>query len=173
MNKKPNLRNYTTSIPEEKTIMEIEQILAQFGASAILKDYHGDESVKAISFKVKTEHGEMPFKIPMDDKQIAQYRSEQFTGYTKKENTKKDLVTARKIGWRIIKDWIHSQLSIVQLRLVKVEEVFLPYMFNYQTNKTFYKMLEEKKFKGMLLENSQPDSKTTHESEIHTSLNRD
>ncbi len=152
MTKQPNLRNYTTTIPEEKTIMEIEQILTQFGASAILKDYRGDGSVKAISFKVNTEHGEMPFKIPMDDKQIAQYRSEQFIGYTKKENTKNDLDTARRIGWRIIKDWIHSQLSITQLGLVKVQEVFLPYAYNYQTKKTFYETLEEKKFDGMLLE---------------------
>ena len=169
MAKKPNLKNYTTAIPEGKTIMEIEQILAQFRATAILKDYQEDGSVKAISFKIMTEYGEMPFKIPMDDRAIAKYRSEQFTGYIKKENTKNDLDTARKIGWRIIKDWIHSQLSIVQLRLVKVEEVFLPYMFNYNTNKTFYKMLEEKKFKGMLLEdkNNQSDS-NTKEAELPT-----
>ncbi len=153
MTKKPNLRNYTTQIPEGKTIMEIEQILTQFGATSILKDYRGDSSVKAISFKVMTEHGEMPFKIPMNDKAVAEYRSEQFTGYTKKENTKNDLDTARRIGWRIIKDWIHAQLSITQLGLVKVQEVFLPYAYNYQTQKTFYETIEEKKFEGMLLEN--------------------
>ena len=157
MSKKPNLRNYTTTIPESRTIMEIEQILTQFGASAILKDYRGDSSVKAISFKVNTGHGEMPFKIPMNDKAVAQYRSEQFTGYTKKENTKNDLDTARRIGWRIIKDWIHAQLSITQLGLVKVQEVFLPYAYNYQTEKTFYETLEEKKFQGMLLENKTDD----------------
>ena len=150
--KKPNLRNYTTQISEEKTIMEIEQILARFGASAILKEYRGDGSVKSISFKVKMELGEIPFKIPMNDKSVAQYRSEQFIGYTKKNNVKNDLDTARRIGWRIIKDWIHSQLSIVQLGLVKVQEVFLPYMYDYSKEKTFYEILEEKKFKGMLLE---------------------
>ena len=69
------------------------------------------------------------------------------------ENVKNDLDTAQKIGWRIIKDWIHSQLSITQVGLVKVQEVFLPYAYNYQTEKTFYETLEEKKFQGMLLEN--------------------
>ncbi len=157
MQKKPNLRNYTTSISEEKTIMEIEEIMILFGATAILKDYRGDGSVKAISFKVVTEHGEMPFKIPMDDRKIAQYRSEQFTGWRKKDNAKTDLKTARMIGWRIIKDWIHSQLSITQLRLVKVEEVFLPYVWNPIKNKTFYQMLEEKKFQGMLIEDKTDD----------------
>lgn len=149
---KPNLMNYTTEIPESKTIAEIEQILAKFGASAILKEYRGDGSVRSISFKVRTDHGEMPFKIPMNDQQVAQYLSEQWKGWRKQENVKNDLDAARRIGWRIIKDWIHAQLSIVNLRLVKVEEVFLPYAYNYNTNKTFFETLEEQKFKGMLLE---------------------
>lgn len=153
MTKKPNLKNYTTQIPENKTIMEIEQILSQFGATAILKDFRGDGSVSSISFKVRTEHGEMPFKIPMNDRQVAEYRSKQFSGYRKVMNTKNDLDTARRIGWRIVKDWIHAQLSITQLGLVKVQEVFLPYAYNYQTKKTFYETLEKKKFTGMLLEN--------------------
>ena len=156
---KPNLKNYTTTIPESRTIMEIEQILSLFGATAILKDFRGDGSVKALSFKVMTEHGEMPFKIPMNDKAIAQYRSEQFTGYTKKQNTLNDLDSARRIGWRIIKDWVHAQLSIVQLKLVKVQEVFLPYIYNPIEEKTFYQQIEEKQFKGMLLEDKQNEEK--------------
>ena len=165
MKKNPNLKNYTTTIPVSKTIMEIEQILTKFGASAIFKEYHMDERVKSISFEIITEHGKIPFKIPMNDNAIAQYRSEQFTGYSKKKNVKEDLDTASMIGWRIIKDWIHSQLSIVQLRLVKVEEVFLPYIFNYKTNKTFYEMIEEKKFKGLLLENKNTDNLTYEKEE--------
>ena len=149
---KAKLKNYTTEVAEGKTMMEIEHILTQFGAISILKDYRGDGSCKAISFKVNTEYGEMPFKIPMDDRAVAQYLSEQFKGGNKRANVASDLDTARRIGWRIIKDWIHSQLSIVQLKLVKVEEVFLPYAYNYITEKTFYQTLEDKKFSGLLLE---------------------
>ncbi len=151
---KPNLKNYTTTIPSEKSIMEIEQILTKFGASAILKDYNGDGSVKAISFYIVTEHGKMPFKMPMNDRQIAQYLSEQYSGYTKKENVKNDIDAARRIGWRILKDWIHSQLSLINIGLAKVQEVFLPYAYDYNQEKTFYEILEEKKFKGLLLEDS-------------------
>ena len=149
--KQPNLKNYTTNVPEEKSILEIEQILAAFGATAILKDYSGDGGVKSISFKVLTEHGEMPFKIPMNERKIATYRASTYSRYYDKERVQKDLKTARMIGWRILKDWIHSQLSIVQLQLVKVEEVFLPYMYNAKEEKTFYEILEEKKFAGLML----------------------
>jgi len=150
--KKINLKNYTTSVPEERSIMEIEQLLAKFGASAILKDYSGDGTVKAISFKISTEHGEMPFKLPMKEREIVQYRVDEVEGEKAKENRKKDYKTARQIGWRIIKDWLHSQLSLVQLNMVKVQEVLLPYVYNYSTSKTFYETIEENKFKGMLLE---------------------
>lgn len=155
MKNKPNLKNYSTSVPESKSISEIEQILVKFGASAIFKEYNGDGSTKAISFQVKTEHGNMPFKIPMNDRAIAKYLSEQYERDSKCKEVESDLDTARRIGWRIFKDWIHAQLSIVQLKQVKVEEVFLPYAFNYETGKTFYETIESNKFKGLLLENKQ------------------
>ncbi len=150
MKKMPNLKNYTTSISSVKSVMEIEQLLGAFGAIAILKEYSGDGCVKSLSFKILTEHGEMPFKLPLKERHIAEYRARQVSALSAKESRKNDLETARRIGWRIIKDWLHSQLSLIQFNMVKPEEVLLPYLYNTVEDKTFYEILKEKQFRGLL-----------------------
>lgn len=52
-----SLKNYTTSISVEKTIGEIEQILAKHGAKKILKDYDASGNITAVSFMIGTPHG--------------------------------------------------------------------------------------------------------------------
>jgi len=55
--------NYTTEIAVETTILDIEKILAKGGADKILKEYDGAGNILAVSFMVKTEQGNLPFKI--------------------------------------------------------------------------------------------------------------
>ena len=64
--------NYTTKIPVEKTISEIEKMLADSGASKILKDYDNNSNVESISFKLMTEKGELSFKLPMNVESVLQ-----------------------------------------------------------------------------------------------------
>lgn len=35
---------------------------------------------------------------------------------------------AYRVAWRILRDWLHSQLSIIATEQVKPEQVFLPYL---------------------------------------------
>ena len=60
------LLNYTTQIPVEKTIAEIEKMLAEGGANKILKEYDNDGHIESIAFKLLTSKGELPFKLPMN-----------------------------------------------------------------------------------------------------------
>ena len=53
---KIGILNYTTQVKVEKTISEIEKILADHGANKILKEYE-DGDIVAISFMIKTEKG--------------------------------------------------------------------------------------------------------------------
>ena len=43
-------------------------------------------------------------------------------------------------------DWLEAQLALYFLQMVKIEEIFLPYMYNQRTGKTMFQMLEEKGF---------------------------
>ena len=151
--------NYTTNIPVEKTIAEIEKMLADSGAERILKDYDNEGQIESMSFIINTEKGKLPFKLPMNIKSVMQVINNQ-TGEYKKTTygqtrviPKKfynDLDQARRVGWRIIKDWLEAQLAIFFLQMVKIEEIFLPYMYNSKTDKTMFEMLEEKGFDKLI-----------------------
>lgn len=156
------LLNYTTSIPVEKTVGEIEKMLADSGAQKILKEYDGSGSVTSISFIIDTEKGVLPFRLPMNVRAVMQVinnQSEQYVGkgYSRHRVIPKKMVNdmeqAKRVGWRIIKDWLEAQLALIFLQMVKVEEIFLPYMWNERSGKTVFEMLEEKNFNFKQLEN--------------------
>src|SRR3990167_2888146 len=58
------VRNYTTKIATEKTIMEIETILVKFGAGGIYKEYIG-RKINSIMFYIEYKGQKIPFKIPL------------------------------------------------------------------------------------------------------------
>jgi hypothetical protein len=58
-----SIANYTTSIAVDKTVAEIQRLLAAAKASAILSEF-SDGLCSAISFRVKTEFGVLTFRLP-------------------------------------------------------------------------------------------------------------
>ena len=157
---KLGILNYTTQIKVEKTIGEIESILASHGANKILKEYDGSGNIEAISFVINTKHGHMPVKLPMNVRAVMQVinnQTEEFTGPTYKRRRvvpvrmKNDFDQARRVGWRIIKDWLEAQLALISLDMVKIEEIFLPYIIGID-GKTLYEKINDQGFKGFLIE---------------------
>jgi hypothetical protein len=150
--------NYTTTIPVEKTISEIEKMLSQSGAAKILKEYDDTGNVISISFTIMTESGELPFKLPMNGAAVLQVLKDQSGTYKRTTYGQKRVVPkskanreqADRVGWRIIKDWLEAQLALFFLQMVKIEEIFLPYMYNDRTGKTMFQILEQKNFKFQL-----------------------
>ena len=152
--------NYTTQIKPEKTIAEIETMLAQTGANKILKDYDGEGNVETISFMIETPQGIVPVKLPLKLKAVMQVINTQTGEYRRTNSGQKrvipqryynDMDQARRVGWRIIKDWLEVQLALIQLEMVKFQEIFLPYIIR-KDGKTVYEEIEAQGFKDLLLE---------------------
>lgn len=144
---KLSIKNYTTSIKIEKTINEIEQCLAQNGASSIFKMYDSEGLPMALAFQIIIDGKEIAFKLPMKAEKILIVLEK-----SNIQNRYKNIEQARRTGWRIIKDWVESQIALYQINLVKFEEIFLPYMYNLKTNKTLFEQLERNNF-NLQLEN--------------------
>ena len=163
--------NYSTEIPVERTIAEIEKLLSSNKAQRILKEYDGSGTVTSISFIINTDYGPMPFKLPMNTKAVMQVINNQTEQFVTRRSgrdrvvSKKywnDMEQAKRVGWRIIKDWLEAQCALLQLQMVKIQEIFLPYVV-MKDGKTFYEQIEEKKFKGMLLIEDSSDGGNYHE----------
>lgn len=139
------LKNYTTKISVEKTMMEIEKILSQHGATHIFKMYN-DGTPTALAFRCKVGEQIIPFKLPMEEEKILMI----FKNAVNKGKIPKrywnDYEQARRTGWRIVKDWISSQMALIEINLAKFEEIFLPYMYDEIKDQTLFEKMEENNF---------------------------
>lgn len=130
------ISNYTTKIQPDTTIGEISRMLSRFGATRIITDYH-DGEVKSLQFMLQVKGTMIFFQLPANaegvlktlerDKAPRQYRT---------------VDQARRVAWRIIRDWIESQLAIVDAGQAQMAEVFLPYAIA-QDGQTLYQQLEK------------------------------
>ena len=50
---------------------------------------------------------------------------------------------AEKVAWRILKDWVDAQMALIEIEMVKMEEVFLPYTIIDNFGTTVYERLEQ------------------------------
>ena len=52
---------------------------------------------------------------------------------------------AYRVAWRIIKDWVEAQLSLLETEMVKMEEIFLPCVIAH-SGQTVYQVMAERHF---------------------------
>lgn len=142
--------NYTTQIAAEKTVAEIQTMLAKARAQAVMTEYDTGGVLCAINFRILTHNGLMSFKLPCDAQKIFQVLVRQ--SITPKLKTREQ---AARVSWRILKDWLEAQLALVSAQMADIEQVFLPYAQD-ETGATLYEVLRDRKFKGLALPAPQP-----------------
>ena len=128
------LLNYTTKVDARKTISEIQEVLAKHGAKAVLTEYGDYGIVEAVSFKVMTPHGELSIRLPVDPDAVLKVLYRQERG----AHVRVDRAQAVKVAWRILKDWIEAQMAIIETEMVRMEQVFLPYVVVAEDGRTLY-----------------------------------
>lgn len=130
--------NYTTKIDPEQTISEIQKMLSKHNVTGMYTEYDGP-NVSAVSFKILVDGRPMGFKLPCNWRSVEQIFKDQDSGKrkrTRRWNIKtgqyEAVVTDYKdqsirTAWRVIKDWIEAQLALVEINMVTLPQVFLPY----------------------------------------------
>lgn len=135
--------NYTTTVDSFKTVSEIEYILMKHKAKSIMKNYEG-ESITGLSFLIDTGIQQIPVKLPVKVDECLKVLKKE-----KKENPRKQIKDTRnqaeRVAWRILKDWVEAQMALLDIEMVRFEEIFLPYI-ETGNGQTVYERLEEKKF---------------------------
>ena len=134
------IANYTTSVDALKSVGEIQGILVGHGATSIMINYAKDKTIESLSFIVETPHGHLPFRLPVNANAVLKVLEEQgcpprYANYPQ----------AVRVAWRIIKDWVRAQMALLETEMVKIEQVFLPYMMASK-NKTLYEVMKDRNF---------------------------
>lgn len=133
--------NYHTKISAEQTIAEIQRMLAQNGANAVMTEYGPESTVSAVSFRLEHQGVQVSFRLPANIDPI--YVLVQRHGDRPKHRTREH---ATKVAWRIIRQWIEAQLAIVQCEQVEMVEAFLPFAQDPETGDTVYQRLAKDNF---------------------------
>lgn len=134
--------NYTTTIDAFKTVSEIEYILMKHKAKSIMKDFNGN-SITGLSFLIDTGYNQVPIKMPVKVEEcLAVLKKEKKNGTRTIKDTKDQ---AERVAWRILKDWIEAQMALLDIEMVRMEEIFMPYIVD-AAGRTLYEKLEEKRF---------------------------
>ena len=118
-----------------KTIAEIEILLQLHGAEATMREYESGH-IKAIAFK----HEGISFQLPARVEALYQYliqARQQRPGFVDQAMKIRLHDQAERCAWRNVMYWIKAQLAIVEIGMVTVTEVFLPYML-VGGNETLY-----------------------------------
>lgn len=133
------IKNYSTSVSAIKTASEIEAILIEHDARNIQKNIK-DKKIAGFSFTIDTPYGERLICLPIDtDSALKVLRRDKKQNSSVRDSEEQ----AEKVAWRILKDWVDAQMALVEIEMVKMEQVFLPYTVINTEGTTVYQKLEQ------------------------------
>ena len=139
----PGILNYTTEIGVGRTIGEIQEMLRVHGASDVMVSYDDDRNPTKVQFMIKTQWGPRPFALSANVRGVYTVLCAQASnGKVARRFASED--QAQRVSWRIIREWLASQLAMIEASLVTIEQALLPYM-SVRPDKTLYQVLDEGK----------------------------
>lgn len=135
------IKNYTSKKSATATAAEIEELLIKHGAKMIQKDItNGD--ISALRFVVDTAVGLVPIQLPVNVEAVYKILQKD-----RKTNcaVKVTMEQAERTAWRCLYDWTAAQMALIEIGMVKLEQVFLPYVV-YKDGRTLYEAAAAKGF---------------------------
>lgn len=135
-----SIADYTTTVDVTKTLLEIHDMLVLHNAKSIIVDHDNDGNPVALMFKLVTKYGEIPIKLPVDINSTKD--TLEYDGLPPRYHTKEH---AKRVAWRITRDWIRAQLGYIDTGMVKFEQVFLPFI-TIPNGISLFDTVAEKKF---------------------------
>lgn len=133
-----NIKNYTSEVSVAQSLNNIEQILVhRIGVTQFFKEYDHGTPVSVV-FVVPTPKGHLPFRLPARTDKVKVKLYGQRREYSSAQEEQ-----ARRTAWKNVHDWIDAQMALIETDMVKLEEIFLPYMTD-RTGKTIFERLEER-----------------------------
>ncbi len=146
------IKNYTSTVPVARTISRIEEILAEFGAKAIGKNYTGGK-VSSITFQLPMNGRDFLVRLPANPEAV--YRTLRAEVKKPQSGTLERLQEqSERTAWKIQQDWLEVELTNVRLNQKEPLQAFLAYVWDGE--RTYFHHLKERGFKAMLPESTAP-----------------
>jgi hypothetical protein len=126
------LKNYTTKVPASRSVSEIQEMLQKHGASGALMEYEqGAGRIASLAFKVTLNGQDWGSRLPLRWREAQRVMKEQRISKSRDDDY------CYRVAWRILRDWVDIQMALVELEIVQIQEVFLPYVVQ-KTGQTLF-----------------------------------
>ena len=157
---RPFVKSGSTKVPVTHSQSELERLLRRYGCAGFGVQHDYENQRARVNFRVPDGpendaplipvalelnlravydalHGQPKKRRWFEDKYITEFDP---AGYDVKL-----MQQAERVAWRILKDWIEAQMALLDIEMVKMEEIFMPYIVD-QKGQTLYEKLEQKQF---------------------------
>jgi len=140
------IKYYTSGIPASKSITKIEELLAKHGAKDIIKQYK-DGILHSIYFSIELQDGtRIAFKLPARVERVKEVLLKA-TKRPRSGTLQKIDQQAEKTAWKLICDWAEIQLTLVDLDQAEMIEIFLPHVYNPNSDQTLFDKVKVTNYK--------------------------
>lgn len=142
-----NIKNYTSEVPADRSILELENTLIKMGATAISKEYENGK-ITCINFAIINDKNKIPFKLPARIGAIRKLFLSKLNSPTQrqKENAEKQ---AERTAWKNLKEWVQLQHTMIILEQIEFMEAFMPYAMSLSSGKSLFETMKENGFKQL------------------------
>jgi hypothetical protein len=135
------LKNYTTKVPANRSVQEIQEMLQRGGASGILLEYEkGTGRIESLAFKMDFGGNPIGFKLPIKWRQAQKVMQREGNPRAYDEDY------CYRVAWRIIRNWLEQQMALIEIEMVDMQEIFLPYAVQKDGNTLYQNILSNPQF---------------------------
>lgn len=134
------IKNYTSKVPANRSIEEIQTALVKNGALGVQYDYEkGTGRIAALRFRLPVKEKLVVFSLPV--------HWQSFQQVLKNQNIKRhdDEDYVYRVAWRCIRDWVLAQMALYETSIVELPQVFLPFATDNK-GQTFYNKIQNNNF---------------------------
>lgn len=134
------LKNYTTQVPANRSIEEIQTSLVKHGATGVLLEYeNGTGRIEALRFRLPINGQDVHFSLPVQWRRFQEVLRQQGI----KRYRDEDYVY--RVAWRCLRDWVLAQMALYETEMVELPQVFLPFV-TAANGQTLYQQVSNGQF---------------------------
>jgi hypothetical protein len=136
-----NIKNYTSTAETSKSMVRIEQLLVEIGATNINKQYQ-DKVCTGITFLYFDEHLRQTLAFHLKA-QVEECFKILWAEVKRPQSNTREMIQkqAARTAWKILSDWTEIQCSMILLGQAKPLQMFLPFVFDPKAEETLFQKL--------------------------------
>lgn len=119
------IKNYTTKVPANRSINEIQEALVKHGATGIMFEYEKDTGrIKNLNFVLEINGNKVGFSLPVNWRKFQRVLELQEVRRWEEEDY------VYRVAWRNLRDWVLAQLALYETEIVELPQIFLPFVMD-------------------------------------------